>query len=303
MGSHSPAFLAERVLSRWANRRSAAVVERAEGPQRGGWSPQVVFLNCRVARKQGGAGLTEPSAHVSDEILDRLKGVSNATVLGSLKRRGYDRVYMEGVSSLAPGRRLVGRAVTLRYLPSRPDLASRIARGEYGEGFNETPRWESLEVLQPGDVWVGDAMGLDRVSTGGDVVFSRILTLGAAGLVTDGAVRDGHKVVKYGYPVFAGGSTPTIGEPNILPYQVNEPVQCGGVLVWPGDVVMGDDDGVVVLPSQLAEEVAEEAIYHDEMEQALLEHTQRDGVSPKQFYPFNEETERIYQQWKKARGG
>ena len=64
------------------------------------------------------------------------------------------------------------------------------------------------------------------------MVFFRILTLGAAGLVTDGAVRDSHKVVKYGFPVFAGGSTPTIGQPNILPYKVHEPIQCGGVLVW-----------------------------------------------------------------------
>jgi len=89
-----------------------------------------------------------------------------------------------------------------------------------------------LESLGKGDVWVGDAMSLTRVSTGGDMVFFRILTLGAAGLVTDGAVRDSHKVVKYGFPVFAGGSTPTIGQPNILPYKVHEPIQCGGVLVW-----------------------------------------------------------------------
>ena len=72
--------------------------------------------------------MTEPSARVSDEILERLKSVSNATVLWLLNQRGYDKVYMEGVISIAPGRRLVGRAVTLRYLPSRPDLASRIAR-------------------------------------------------------------------------------------------------------------------------------------------------------------------------------
>lgn len=247
--------------------------------------------------------MTEPSARVSDEILERLKSVSNATVLWLLNQRGYDKVYMEGVISIAPGRRLVGRAVTLRFLPSRPDLASRVARGSYGDGFNETPRWESLESLGKGDVWVGDAMGLNRVSTGGDVVFSRILTLGAAGLVTDGAVRDGHKVVKYGFPVFAGGSTPTIGEPNILPYQVNEPIQCGGVLVWPGDLIIGDDDGVVVLPSQHAEEITKEAIRHDEMEEALLAHTQHKRVSPKQFYPFNVETEKIYQTWKRDKNG
>ena len=242
--------------------------------------------------------MAEPTVRVSDELLARLQPVSNATILGLLLKRGYDKVYMEGVRSLAPGRRLVGRAVTLQYLPSRPDLAARVATGAHGEGFNETPRWEALEAMGPGDVFVGDAMGLGNVSTGGDVVFSRVLTRGAAGVVTDGAVRDGHKVIRYGYPVFAGGSTPTVGEPNILPFQVNEPIACGGVLVWPGDVILGDDEGVVVLPSQLAGELIDEAIHHDEVEQALLEYTQREKVSPKLFYPFNEDTERIYQEWK-----
>ncbi len=242
--------------------------------------------------------MAEPLAPVSDELLEQYQTISNATVLGQLLRRGYDKVYMLGVESLAKGRRLVGRAVTLQYLPSRPDLASLIATGEHGEGFNETPRWQALEALGKGDVLVADAMGQSKTSTGGDVVFSRIVTQDAAGLVTDGAVRDGHKVVKYGYPVFAGGSTPTVGEPNILPYQVNEPIQCGGVLVWPGDVILGDDDGIVVLPSGLAAEIVEECIHHDEVEQAVLEYTQRERVSPKHFYPFNAETERIYREWK-----
>ena len=101
-------------------------------------------------------------------------------------------------------------------------------------------------------------MGRSLTSTGGDVVYSRILTRGAAGLVTDGAVRDGHRVTAYGFPVFACGSTPTVGEPFILPYSVNEPIQCGGVLVCPGDVLIGDEEGVVVLPAQLADEVADQ---------------------------------------------
>ncbi len=246
--------------------------------------------------------MVEPTTRVSDELLESYRAVSSATVLGRLLQRGYDKTYMKGVHSLAPGRRLVGRAVTLRYLPSRPDLAKRVATGAHGEGFNETPRWEALEKMGPGDVFVGDAMGLSMVSTGGDVVFSRILTKGAAGLVTDGGVRDGHKVTRYGYPVFAGGSTPTVGEPNILPYSVNEPIQCGGVLVWPGDVLLGDDSGVVVMPSQLAEELLEECVEHDEVEQALLEYTQEQKISPKSFYPFNDETMKIYEDWKARQG-
>ncbi len=245
--------------------------------------------------------MVDVAVRVSDELLKKYESVSNATVLGELARRGYLKVFMSGVHSLASGRRLVGRAVTLRYLPSRPDLQDHVTRGGHGEGFNETPRWDALEALTPGDVLVADCMGESMTSTGGDVVFSRILTRGAAGLVTDGGVRDGRKVAEYGYPVYAGGSTPTIGEPSVLPYEVNEPVQCGGVLVWPGDVILGDEDGVVVLPSQLAEEIYDECVRHDEIEQAILEHTQREGISPKFFYPFNSETEKIYAKWKKAR--
>lgn len=241
-------------------------------------------------------------ARVSDDLLEKYESISNATVLGALAKRGYLKVYMNGVHSLAPGRRLVGRAVTLRYLPSRPDLQEHITRGSHGEGFNETPRWDALEALTPGDVLVADCMGLGGTSTGGDVVFSRIVTQKAAGLVTDGGIRDGHKVARYGYPVYGGGSTPTIGEPNVLPYEVNEPIQCGGVLVWPGDVIMGDDDGIVVLPAQLAEEIYDECVQHDEIEAAILEHTQREGISPKHFYPFNSETEKIYEEWKKRHG-
>ena len=245
--------------------------------------------------------MTQSMTEVTADLVERFHGVSNATVLGQLWRRGYDKVYMSGVASLAEGRRLAALAVTLRYLPSRPDLQSLIATGEHGEGFNETPRWQALEALSPGDVLVADAMGKSDVSTGGDVVFSRILSRGAAGLVTDGAVRDGSKVVRYGFPVFAGGSTPTIGEPNILPFQVNEPIQCGGILVWPGDLVLGDDDGVVVCPSGLAAEIIDECERHDEIEAAVLDYTQREGVSPSQFYPFNDDTERIYEEWRRHR--
>ena len=177
--------------------------------------------------------MAEPLANVSDELLARYRDISNATVLGQLLRRGYEKVYMLGVESLAKGRRMVGRAVTLQYLPSRPDLQSIIATGQHGSGFNETPpRWQALEALGKGDVLVADAMGMSKTSTGGDVVFSRILTQDAEGLVTDGAVRDGHKVVRYGYPVFAGGSTPTVGRAKYpaLPSQRTDPMRrCLGV--------------------------------------------------------------------------
>ena len=125
---------------------------------------------------------------------------------------------------LSPGLHLAGRAVTLRFPADAPRSAgAHCPRGKRPRVQRHAPRWDALEKLGPGDVFVADAMGRASTSTGGDVVYSRVLTKGAAGIVTDGGIRDGHKVAAYGFPVFAGGSTPTIGEPFILPYSVNEP--------------------------------------------------------------------------------
>ena len=110
--------------------------------------------------------MIEPVSRVSDATLKKLDNVSSATVLGQLARRGYVNTWMEGVRPLSPGLHLAGRAVTLRFLPTRPDLQERIARGGSGREFNDTPRWDALEKLGPGDVLVADAMGRASTSTG-----------------------------------------------------------------------------------------------------------------------------------------
>lgn len=245
---------------------------------------------------------------VSDEVLARLGRTETATVLFLLMARGigrkygYGPIWMESVRSLAPGRRLVGRAVTLRNLPSRPDLQQRIAVSATADGMNDTPRWRAVEACGPGDVLVSDAIGQSNVSVGGEIVFMRLKQRGAAGLVTDGAVRDATNVVEFGLPVFAGGATPTVGETRIMPYEVNVPIQCGKVLVWPGDVVLGADDGVVVVPASLAEEIADEAERHDDVERAIMDFVEREEASPSRFYPFNDLTYELYEKYKARRG-
>lgn len=245
---------------------------------------------------------------VPDDVVERLGRADNATVLFLLMARGigrkygYGPIWMEGVESLAGGRRLVGRAVTLRNLPSRPDLQQRIAVSATAEGMNDTPRWRAVEACGPGDVLVSDAIGQANVSVGGEIVFMRLKQRGAAGLVTDGAIRDAARVVEFGLPVFAGGRTPTVGETRIMPFEVNVPIQCGKVLVWPGDVVLGADDGVVVVPAGLAAEIADEAERHDEVECAIRDFVERERSSPSRFYPFNEQTYELYERWKERRG-
>lgn len=245
---------------------------------------------------------------VPDDVLQRLRRTETATVLFLLMARGigrkygYGPIWMEGVRNLTPGRRLVGRAVTLRNLPSRPDLQQRIAVSTTAEGMNDTPRWRAVEACGPGDVLVSDAIGQSNVSVGGEIVFMRLKQRGAAGLVTDGAVRDASKVIEFGLPVFAGGATPTVGETRIMPYEVNVPIQCGKVLVWPGDVILAADDGVVVVPALLAAEIAEDAEQHDDVERAIMDYVERYQASPSRFYPFNDLTYELYERFKTERG-
>lgn len=257
----------------------------------------------------GADGRREAPTRVPDEVVERLGRSETATVLFLLMARGvgrkygYGPIWMEGVHSLAPGRKLVGRAVTLRNLPSRPDLQERIAVSATADGMNDTPRWRAVEACGPGDVLVSDAIGQANVSVGGEIVFMRLKQRGAAGLVTDGAIRDAANIVEFGLPMFAGGSTPTVGETRIMPFEINVPIQCGKVLVWPGDVVLGADDGVVVVPAGLAAEIADEAERHDDVERAIMDYVERERASPSQFYPFNERTYELYERFKARRDG
>lgn len=259
-----------------------------------------------MSNENGAAAVHPP--RVPDDVVERLGRADNATVLFLLMKRGIGRKYgfgpiwMEGVNSLAHGRRLVGRAVTLRNLPSRPDLQERIAVSATADGMNDTPRWHAVESCGRGDVLVSDAMGQSNVSVGGEIVFMRLKQRGAAGLVTDGAVRDSTRVVQFGLPVFAGGRTPTVGETQVMPYEVNVPIQCGKALVWPGDVILGADDGVVVVPAGMAAEIADEAEQHDEVERAIMDFVESEQQSPSRFYPFNDLTYELYERWKAKQG-
>lgn len=233
---------------------------------------------------------------VSDEVLAEIGKLGGATVFYMLHMRGVGRKYgagpiaMKGVASLAPGRRLVGRAVTLRYLPTREDLQAEIATSAGADGMNATPRWQVIETCGPGDILVSDAMGQSGTSTGGEIVYGRLFQRGAAGIVTDGAIRDAQSTVELGWPVFAGGRATMVGETCLLPYEYNVPVQCGGVLVRPGDVILADDDGVVVIAASLAEEVARAGREHEAIERSILANMQEGGASPSRYYPFNAST-------------
>ena len=214
--------------------------------------------------------------------LSALRDLSASAVLDVLDGMGYTNVQMKGVRSLVPGQRVVGRVVTMRYVPSRPDLRAKVIGGP------DSAEYRAMELCGPGDVLVMDAMGLGAPSAAGDIKLFRLKQRGAAGLVTDASVRDLATLRTYGIGIFAAGETNMTMPSYMLPYDVNVAVQCGGVLVLPGDYVSADDGGVVVIPQQLVEEVAAKAGEYEMLEAAIKAQLAVEDVSPGKYYPFNQ---------------
>ena len=229
------------------------------------------------------------SPYVSDHTLDALRDIPTQTAIDAMYKMGWPMTYVAGALPLSSGQRMAGRAVTLRFVPARPDLQADKPREEL------SAEYVAIERCGPREVLVIDAMGWQFSSVGGDIKFFRLKQRGAAGLVTDGGVRDSRSLKAYGFPVYSAGLTARQGGADFLPWQVDDAIQCGGVLVRPGDAVIGDDDGVVVVPSGIAEEVVARALEHMAVEDFVKARLEAEQCSPGRYYPFNDRTWELYQ--------
>jgi regulator of RNase E activity RraA len=231
------------------------------------------------------------------EVTASLRKVSTATLCTQLFKRGFRNVFMQGVARLTKpsGGNLVGPAFTMRNIPSREDLDQLSAFEN-----PEHPQRKAIESVPPGHVLVLDCRGEKRVASGGEILTTRLLVRGAAGLVSDGPVRDSGAIATLDFPVYcAGGSAPL----NLICHHaadMNVPIGCGGVAVYPGDVIVGDDEGVVVIPRHLADEVASDAIEQEKLEAFVLERI-AGGAKLPGTYPPNAETRAAYEAWRKQR--
>jgi regulator of RNase E activity RraA len=205
------------------------------------------------------AGLPpEPAPFVlDDELAAKLRRAPVAGLSAQLRKRGLNNVVVDGVRPLTPGTKLVGRATTLRLVPNREDLFAA-----HGGGYNAQKR--AFDAVGPGEVIVIEARGETAAATLGDVLALRARVRGAAGVVTDGAVRDAEAVTATGLPVFAAGAHPAVLGRRHVPWDVDVAVACGGTTVLPGDVIVGDADGVVVIPPHLAAEVADATLAQED---------------------------------------
>ncbi|MFB9309169.1 2-keto-4-pentenoate hydratase/2-oxohepta-3-ene-1,7-dioic acid hydratase in catechol pathway/regulator of RNase E activity RraA [Agromyces hippuratus] len=234
-----------------------------------------------------------PAFELTDELRADFGRVAVATLSVALRKRGYHDIFIEGVAANHPGDRIVGRAKTLRFIPFRPDLFQ-----SHGGGFNAQKL--AFDTVAPGEVLVVEARGERGTGTVGDVLALRAQVRGAAGIVTDGGVRDFDAVAGFEIPVFSQGAHPSVLGRRHVPWEVDVTIACGGAAVQPGDVIVGDGDGVIVIPPQLVEEVLAEALEQERQEAYVAEQVAA-GASVDGLFPMNAEWLARYRAAEEAR--
>ena len=228
---------------------------------------------------------------ISNEVIQKLLIPSTATLTTALKQFGLSRSYMHGVAPLRPDMKMAGPAFTLRYIPAREDL-------DTGEADNlKDAQRVGLEEIQVGEVFVIDARGDTRAGTMGDILATRLYKRGAVGVVTDGAFRDSPAIAEIGLPAFAAAMNAHSNKTVHHPSEIQVPIACGEVAVLPGDIIVGDAEGVVVVPVQFAAEVALIAVEMEAREKFFLKKIQS-GASIVGTYPPDESTLAEYEVWK-----
>ena len=233
---------------------------------------------------------------ISPETIEKLRGVPTATIISLLMKRGIKNAVMHGVKPLAPSTpKCVGPAFTMRNIPMREDLAGPevLADPNY-------PQRVMLETAPPASVVVLDCRGEGDNGMVGDLMVARLKARGVEAFVGDGGVRDAVETAGMGFPVYCKGISPYPSTNRFLAVELDCPIGCGGVAVYPGDIIVGDGDGVVVIPQKLAEEIAvkgEEAEWIEAFAREKLE----EGRPMPGTYPPDEETLKEFEAWKKRR--
>lgn len=192
---------------------------------------------------------------ISQEAHHKLKQVSVATLTTCLFKRGLCNAFLQNVHPLSADQpRMVGEAFTLRMIPSREDIDVLDAYAD-----PEHPQRKAIETIGPGQVMVIDSRNDARGASAGDILLGRIQMRGAVGAVSDGGFRDTRSIAKLGLPVYQQRPSPPTGPMFHHACDFQLPIACGGVGIYPGDIMVGDEDGVICLPAHMAEELAHEA--------------------------------------------
>lgn len=216
---------------------------------------------------------------IDPALRSKLEAAPTAALSAQLRKRGLDNVSIDGVTPMHPGEKLVGTAKTLRFIPHREDLFA-----QFGGGYNAQKR--AFDSVEPGEVIVIEARGETGSATLGDILAIRAHARGAAGIVTDGGVRDFEAVAAVGIPVYSKGAHPAVLGRRHIPWEADVTIGCGGTSVQPGDILVGDADGIVVIPPAMAEEVVDSALAQEEEDAWVARHV-ADGSRLEDLFPMN----------------
>jgi len=222
-------------------------------------------------------------------IIEQLERVATATLTTVLLKKGLRNIWVRGSFPLRPGQpRLVGRAFTLRFIPAREDLATPASWGA------PISTRAAIEAMPEGCIAVVDGQGVTDAGIFGDILCARMAKRNVLALVTDGVVRDLSGVLGTGLPIWAQGTAapPSVAGLTFVNWQ--EPIGCGGVAVFPNDMIVADQDGAVVIPAALLEAVTSEAVEQERMEDWIMRQVDNGAILPG-LYPMNAETRARYE--------
>ena len=237
-------------------------------------------------------------ARIKNETLNNLKAIGAATIAGALAKEGIRNPHLSGLTPFNPGKLVAGQAVTLQFMPKREDV-------HWGDEYSHAPERELHRIAiisaEPGDIVVVDARGSMTSGVFGEMMLTSFKAQGGEGIVIDGCIRDFPEVQKLDLGLWLRGVTPNFHtQTDLFPHAVNVPIACAGVFVMPGDVIVADDDGAVVVPFAMAESIAEKAAAKAEWE-VFSRMKLEDGGALEKYYPLNEEATKEYEAWLKQR--
>ncbi|MHC6222790.1 fumarylacetoacetate hydrolase family protein [Arthrobacter sp. MMS24-S77] len=247
------------------------------------------------SREAAGLPLLEnPAPVLAPELKKKLESVATATLSSQLRKRGLNNVSIDGLQATRPDRRVVGLARTLRYVPNREDLFKT-----HGGGFNAQKR--AIDSVNEGEILVMEARGEKGTGTVGDILALRAQMRGAAAIITDGGVRDYSAVAGLDMPTYFANPHPAVLGRRHIPWDTDITIACGGATVQPGDIIVADSDGILVIPPAIAEELVDECI-EQEKEEAFIFEMVKQGNSVDGLYPMNAQWRARYEEWEGTQG-
>lgn len=246
-------------------------------------------------------------ARPDPDLVRRMYAVSSATASAVMHRMGVRQTFIQGPVARQPGAKVVGPVVTLAFMPKREDVVSGVGTSAGGTAAEEhvekrSALWDVFGTVQPGDILAVQAFGDMHTGCMGEMLVTYFKGRGGAGIVVDGCVRDWPNIQQIGTPLWTRGFTPNYAsQGRLFPWASNVPITCSHVLVLPGDLMIADDDGAVVVPAQMAPLVLRHTLDHEEWEE-FSRLKLAEGGDLRKYYPLDEEGWAEYIAWRAAQG-